>query len=751
MIFLSGLFLIIAYPAILVEVPKKWYNHRTIVHVGGKGLKGIPPVTVHNKNNRSISIVLFVVTGIILNVAPAYLADRYDIPLFLDMTGTILVSAVAGYFPGIVTAVFSNVICTVFNESALFFSFINAIVALFTVWYTKRIKQNRPVAIVIFVLSIAFISAALSGPGQWMVFGKPQNRMIEEMSVSFSQAMGMGMLASFMLVNLLLNIIDKGLSAALAVVLEILMPKSLVEKIRIRNWRQRPLSSSEKKSLRKWSRNVRISIAKRTSIAMACILLLSVFIMGFVGIRFYFENEKKDRTRNAVNAATLAASVVAPDRIDEFIQGGKKTPGYSQTEDMLYRIRDNEQDIKYLYVIRIEDKGCRVAFDLETPDTPASEPGDIMEFEETFEPFLQTLFEGGEIEPVESKDKYGLLITVYRPIKNKKGETKGYACADVSLDFLTKQMTIFIISMMMALGGFFILIVAFELWMTGVFSVYPIASIASCVENFSRSGDDQAKLDENVKSIRALDVKTGDELEKLYHSICEMSLEQTEQMRSIRYFADTTAKMQDGLIITMANMVENRDSDTGAHIQKTAAYVKVIVEGLKKKGYYPEKISTKFISDVVRSAPLHDVGKINISDRILNKPGKLTDEEYEIMKTHTTAGKKILEDAISTTSGGNYLKEARNMAAYHHERWDGKGYPEGLYGEVIPLSARIMAVADVFDALTSPRVYKPAFPLEKALEILEEGAGSQFDPKCVEVFIDDLPEVKVILKKYNGQ
>ena len=119
------------------------------------------------------------------------------------------------------------------------------------------------------------------------------------------------------------------------------------------------------------------------------------------------------------------------------------------------------------------------------------------------------------------------------------------------------------------------------------------------------------------------------------------------------------------------------------------------------------------------------------------------------MKTHTTAGKKIMEDAISTVQGENYLKEARNMAAYHHERWDGKGYPEGLHGEVIPLSARIMAVADVFDALTSPRVYKEAFPLEKALSIITEESGKQFDPKCVEVFMKALPEVKVVLKKYN--
>ena len=228
-----------------------------------------------------------------------------------------------------------------------------------------------------------------------------------------------------------------------------------------------------------------------------------------------------------------------------------------------------------------------------------------------------------------------------------------------------------------------------------------------------------------------------------------MTKNQSEQMRSIRRLSDSTAKMQDGLIITMADLVESRDSDTGAHVQKTAAYVKIIVEGLKKKGYYLQKLTPKFMSDVVRSAPLHDIGKINIPDEVLNKPGKLTDKEFEIMKTHTTAGKRIIENAISTVKGDNYLKEARNMAAYHHERWDGKGYPEGIHGEVIPLSARIMAVADVFDALTSPRIYKPAFPLDKALNILEEGKGTQFDPKCVEVFFDALPEVKVILRKYN--
>lgn len=307
----------------------------------------------------------------------------------------------------------------------------------------------------------------------------------------------------------------------------------------------------------------------------------------------------------------------------------------------------------------------------------------------------------------------------------------------------------FLMKVVLTMSGFLILIISFALWKTGVYTSFPISSISACVERFAQSGENQDMLDENVRIIRSLDIHTGDEVEKLYHAICRMTLSQAEQLRDIRHLSDSTAKMQDGLIITMADMVESRDSDTGAHVQKTSAYVKIIVEGLKKKGYYAQKITPKFMSDVVRSAPLHDVGKINIPDGVLNKPGKLTDEEFAVMKTHTTAGKIILENAISSVQGENYLKEARNMAAYHHERWDGKGYPEGLHGEVIPLSARIMAVADVFDALASPRVYKPAFPLEKALAILQEGAGTQFDEKCVEVFMDALPEVKMILKKYS--
>ena len=154
---------------------------------------------------------------------------------------------------------------------------------------------------------------------------------------------------------------------------------------------------------------------------------------------------------------------------------------------------------------------------------------------------------------------------------------------------------------------------------------------------------------------------------------------------------------------------------------------------MKEKGIYADEMTDEFMEDVANSAPLHDVGKIQVSDLILNKTERLSDEEYAIMKGHTSAGSGIISSAMSLVSDTGYLKEAQNLAAYHHERWDGKGYPSGLSGEEIPLSARIMAVADVFDALVSKRSYKDAFSVEKAMEIIKEGAGTQFDPLIAEI------------------
>ena len=211
------------------------------------------------------------------------------------------------------------------------------------------------------------------------------------------------------------------------------------------------------------------------------------------------------------------------------------------------------------------------------------------------------------------------------------------------------------------------------------------------------------------------------------------------------FYHERLSGMQSGMITFMAEVVENRDDNTGGHIKRTAKYVEVISRELKKKGVYTDILTDRYMSDMAISAPLHDIGKIHIPDAVLNKPGRLTDEEFSIMKTHTLAGEKLLTYAKSELGDSEYLDMAMQMAAYHHEWWNGKGYPYGISGEDIPLCARIMAVADVFDALTSKRCYKSAIPLEKAYSIIREESGTHFDPAIVDAFFAGSKDIEAML------
>ncbi|MDR3002139.1 MAG: response regulator [Fibromonadaceae bacterium] len=193
-------------------------------------------------------------------------------------------------------------------------------------------------------------------------------------------------------------------------------------------------------------------------------------------------------------------------------------------------------------------------------------------------------------------------------------------------------------------------------------------------------------------------------------------------------------KLQNGIIFTIANMVENRDKVTGGHIARTSSYIKILLEGMIAKKLYTDKIMEWDLDMVINSSRLHDVGKIAVSDLILNKPDKLTPEEFAEIRLHAEKGEAIIDDMIAETGNAVFLQHSKLFAGYHHERWDGKGYPRELMGEDIPLQGRIMAIADVYDALVSERPYKPAFPSEEAEDIIIKSSGTFFDPQIIEVF-----------------
>jgi len=207
--------------------------------------------------------------------------------------------------------------------------------------------------------------------------------------------------------------------------------------------------------------------------------------------------------------------------------------------------------------------------------------------------------------------------------------------------------------------------------------------------------------------------------------------------------------IQDVTIQAMASLAETRDSDTGNHIRRTQFYVKVLANKLKNHRRFRGFLTDSMIEMIYKSAPLHDIGKVGIPDRILLKPGRFEPAEFEIMKTHTTLGRDAIQAAENVLGlKVEFLSIAKEIAYGHQEKWDGSGYPEGLKEEQIPISARVMALADVYDALISRRIYKDGMPHEKAIEILTQSKGSHFDPDMVDAFLDIQDEILNIARTY---
>ena len=204
---------------------------------------------------------------------------------------------------------------------------------------------------------------------------------------------------------------------------------------------------------------------------------------------------------------------------------------------------------------------------------------------------------------------------------------------------------------------------------------------------------------------------------------------------------------QNEMIMGFATLVESKDGNTGGHIRRSSAYVKLIAKRLKKDRKYQHILTRDYLNHLEQSAPMHDIGKIGISDAILQKPGKLTDEEFQKMKDHAALGGKIIQETFGHLLDVEYETMAYQVARHHHEKWNGKGYPDGLKGVEIPLCARIMAVADVFDAVSSNRCYRDALPLETCYDIIRKGRGEDFDPDVVDAFLSDTDQVEQIYYK----
>ena len=699
--------------------------------------------TVSKPKERVLPLFLLIAGGILINVIGARLALFFRLPLFLDSIGTVLAAALGGYMPGIAVGFLTNVLNGLSDFTTAYYSSINVLIAICSAYLAgkgafRRIPRLLPAALV-----LALIGGGLGSILTWFLYGGGIGEGISApIARSFYESGKLSLFLSQLSADLLIDLIDKLFTILIAALVLRLVTRRFSDRFRPAG--QGQISTAGPQKVR------RISLRSKTLFMISASVLLIAVTVSLVSLSLFRRAVVEEKGKMALGIAKTAASVFDHERIEEYLSEGEAAPGYAESEARLSAIRESNDDISYVYVYQIREDGCHVVFDPDTGDTAGEEPGSVVAFDEAFLPYREDLLAGRPLPgPVISDEAYGWLLTVYLPVYNDAGECRCYVGVDLSMAALTAAGNVFLVKILSLFFGFFVLILAIGTYAAEREIIQPVNEIAAVSSAFAAESDETRKG--SLDQIRTLDIQTGDEIENLYHSVRKMSEDTVAYIDDAQKKNEQIARLQNGLIMVLADLVESRDKCTGNHVRNTAAYAKLIMEKMRETGKHTDELTDSYLFEVENGAPLHDVGKIQIPDALLNKPGKLTDEEFAEMKCHTLRGTEIIDRAIGMVSddSADYLKEARNLTLYHHERWDGKGYPKGLKGEEIPLSARIMAVADVFDALVARRSYKDGFPFDTAVDIIRKESGTHFDPEVVEAFLLCQDEAKKIAEQAN--
>ena len=684
--------------------------------------------------------------GLAINLLGVRLALAAKLPLFLDCIGTMLAAVLGGYIPGVAVGFLTNVINGLSDYTTAYYGVLNVLIAIVAGYAGSKGWFARWRKYPLITLTMALIGGVLGSVLTWMLYGGGLGEGISAPLAKRLMDGGMGMFMSQFIADVAIDLLDKAVCVALVMLVIRLIPEERRAGLRFHSWKQTPMTEKE----RRWAdrhASRTISLQAKVMLLIGVVTVTIAVVVSAISFVQFHEANIEQQIKLANGVVGLVASNINPARVDDFLENGDQAAGYLGVKARLGAIMASTPDIEYVYVYRIEEDGCHVVFDPDSPDLKGEPAGTVIPFDNAFIEYVPALLAGEAIPPVISDETYGWLLTIYKPVRDPFGNCVCYAAVDVSMSAIVAKERMFLVRVIALFCGFFLLILTLAAWLAEYHIVLPINAMAMAAGHFAYNSE-EARAD-SLEQIGRLQIRTGDEIENLYHAMLKTTGDIMRYIAEAQEKNETIAKLQNGLIMVMADLVESRDKCTGDHVRKTAAYARLIMEEMKRKGVYADQMTDEFISDVVNSAPLHDVGKIKVSDTVLNKPGRLTDEEFAQMRLHTTMGGEIIGQAIGTISDADsgYLAEARNLAAYHHEKWNGSGYPCGLSGEEIPLSARIMAVADVFDALVSTRSYKKGFPFEKAMDIIREGAGSHFDPNIAQVFLDASDKVRAIAEE----
>ena len=710
---------------------------------------GDSTLNLSGRLGRSFKNVVFLcIMCILINMAGSVIVGKYGLILYLDSIGTVLAAVLGGVIPGIFVGLVTNFVKVIADPSSIYYGVLNVLIAVATAYFSARGLTKKLSNAFGLIIVLAFIGGGLGSVLTWFLYGFAGEGVSVDIVKGFYQSGVLGPFQAQLCADLLVDLADKAVTVLIVILILKALPDSYRDRFYFVGWHQAPLTEKTRLDLKN-AKCRGISLRTKLLVIIIVAMLSTAFIATVISYMIYYRSNMTQNKKLATGASALVAGAIDPEKVDDFLENGEADPEYRMVEAQLQRIKNSAENIRYVYVYKIDAEGCHVVLDLDTDDVLGQPAGTVLPFEEAFYPILTDLLSGKEIEPIISDDTYGWLLTSYTPVYDSNGECVCYAGVDLSIENMKADGFSFLARLISLFLGFFIMVLAIGVWLAEYNIILPVNTMARAAGEFE-AGDDSS-FEGALLKVKELRINTGDELENLYHSIMSMAEDSVWYMNDIKLKNDSITKMQRGLIFTLADLVESRDENTGQHVRKTAAYTMVIMDELVKEGIYTDVLTPEYMRTVRNAAPLHDIGKIVVPDAILNKPGKLTDEEFAIMKTHAAAGRDILARAMETLPDQGYLEVAKELAAYHHEKWNGKGYPDSLAGEEIPLCARIMAVADVFDALVSKRSYKEGMPLDKAFSIIEEGIGEHFDPKIAQAFINARDIASAIAEGYLEQ
>ena len=686
-------------------------------------------------------VILFLL-GMITNIFLSWITKVCHLPIYLDTIGTVTTAALLGTLPGVTVGFLTNCITAFLDASpnpmVLYYGILNVLIAVVISCMAKKGLLVKWKGKLTAILITGLIGGILGSGISWLLYGFTFGQGIgAELARMLYIHYRINEYTAQVMIDTIIDLVDKTITIGIFFSVVHMIPQSVMKKLPL-GYLYVPFTAREE------SRQEQINYKRNsisTKITAMIVASVSVLIAVTIIIASFSYGKKLVSQYSDIGeyVVQMMLSKVDGNQTEEILKKGCLAEGYVETRQDLYDILLNARDIKYMYVYHIQSEGCRVIYDLDTREMPGVALGKIQKFDEAF-PYKEELKEGKEIPPVITNGKYGWLLSIYEPVKNTEGKVVAYAAVDIDMQNIKADICVFIITIATLLIGLTILATIFIMRYSEKRFLNPIRILTLQARDFDFDGK---KKGSRVRDFHT--VNTGDELEEVFHTMCHTEDEMAIHIEELKKKNHEISQMQRNIIYTLANMVENRDGNTGGHIKRTASYVRLIGKQLRKRGLYKEIIDKTYIKRLYDSAPLHDIGKIKIPDSILNKPGKLTSEEYESMKLHTIEGRNIIKESLVQIEDESWLSIAVDMSMYHHEKWDGSGYPEGLSGKQIPLCARIMAVADVFDALVSARSYKEAYSFENAIEIIRQEAGKHFDPVIAEVFIESRGKIQDIM------